>query len=112
VLLEKQKLDPSNKHAYRQYLLPDNNTLITINIGHSEKSYMNELIELYNNSDLYTSKEEENENLYHPNLKESGQKSLSLKIKDTIDHFCKEECMNPELINYILYTGGGLKLRS
>ena len=52
VLYEKQRLDKFNKDAYRQYMLPDQKTLIKIDIGETETEIVNELVMLYRNSTL------------------------------------------------------------
>lgn len=53
VLNEKLQLDPHNKNAYRQYVLPDKKTLVNIDIGRTEKEIIKELIHLYHDSSLF-----------------------------------------------------------
>ena len=122
ILLEKQKLDPKNKHAYKQYLLPDGKTLLNMEIGVTEKHVMNDLISLYSNSSLLNVKTAEEMNMGHQaeallqkeknKYLDNGKKSLSFKVKETIDTYCRDECMDKDLISYVLLTGGGLKLKS
>lgn len=50
MLAERQKLDPSNKNAYRQYLLPDQKTMVCINVGDTDIEITNDLVGLYYNS--------------------------------------------------------------
>jgi hypothetical protein len=50
MLAERQRLDPGNKNAYRQYLLPDQKTMISINVGDTDIEFTNELVEMYGNS--------------------------------------------------------------
>ena len=53
ILNEKLTIEPSNKFAYRQYVLPDHKTLMTIDVGKTEKEVVKELINLYSDSSLY-----------------------------------------------------------
>uniref|UniRef100_A0A7S3CRA7 Uncharacterized protein n=1 Tax=Strombidium rassoulzadegani TaxID=1082188 RepID=A0A7S3CRA7_9SPIT len=127
ILQEKQRMDPSNKDSFRQYLLPDGKTLATIDIGITEKEIMNELIGLYRNSnklgEIKLRMQQHNDERkswggqaksqpLQNQLKDNGKKSLAFKIDQTARKFCREECIDHEAIDYILLTGGGLKLKS
>ena len=41
---------------------------------------------------------------------ENDKKSLTLKIRQTLDQFCQEECAEKETFETVLITGGMLKL--
>lgn len=64
---------------------------------------MNELVDLFNNSDLLFK--------YTPGValgNDNGRQSLVAKLKETIDSFCELESQTRESIDFVLLTGGGL----
>ena len=125
VLNEKLALDPSNKNAYRQYVLPDSKTLVQIDVGKTEKEVIRELINLYQDSSLFNmepskyfsncDKAEEGvvaDRKIRKQTEFNPRKSLSYRIQQTIDQYIKDESIEPNQINKILLTGGALKLKS
>lgn len=106
VLNEKYAIDPTNRNAYRQYILPDKKTLVNIDIGMTEKEVIKELINLYNDSSLLNS----DINKYFGNLitgqedaidyrkinrqiENNSRKSLCYKVCQTIDQYVQDECI-------------------
>ena len=92
VLSERQRLDPGNKNAYRQYLLPDGKTMICINPGDTDIEFTNELIEMYCNSSTVNWNIKENYHAGNDTIPDymcvgahSEKKSLVYKIMQTIN---------------------------
>lgn len=102
VLKERQRLVPENKNAYRHYMLPDGKTLMNINIGETDQDITDQLISMYQNSNMvYWNVKED----YHGGNDESkcdlrhnhdGKKSLLYKIMGTINQYSFEECIPRE----------------
>jgi actin-related protein len=126
VLNEKLQLDPHNKNAYRQYVLPDKKTLVNIDIGRTEKEIIKELIYLYHDSSLFNFEpskyfgnvavSEDDANADPRKIKRKSEinerKGLTYRVCQTIDQYVKDECIEPEMIQKVLLTGGALKLKS
>ena len=107
-------------------MLPDQKTIIKIDIGETETQISNELIMLYRNSsllgldinDIYSGGNEGNngpirDTLYgKKNPEYNDKKSITTKVEHTIKKFCKEECYEAYNIENIILTGGALELGS
>lgn len=103
-------------------MLPDQKTIIKIDIGETEHEICNELVMLYRNSALLGLDIDEiysdptratNYMLQKKKDPEfNNKKSLTTKVEQTIQNFCKEECYDPINIDTILLTGGALELGS
>ena len=104
-------------------MLPDQKTIIKIDIGETETEICNELVTLYRNSallnldidEIYSDDSRRGANLMLQKKKDpdfDNKKSLYAKVEQTIKKFCKEECYEPINIEAILLTGGALELGS
>ena len=103
-------------------MLPDGNTLIKIDIGVTEKEIVDDLMNLYKNSTKITYAKRaahKGGNLSSKSMLENpfarapdnDKKSLTYKIRQTLDQYCLEECADKESIETILITGGMLNLK-
>ena len=102
-------------------MLPDGKTIVEIDIGETEKDTMNDLVNVYLDSNMldnpYKILKEHTMITENSKKKQRGDemistKSLGVMVAQTISNYCEEEVLDIGNIDAIVLTGGGMNLGS